>query len=190
MQLYQNYTDAELLSFLRNGDEAAFTEIYDRYWKSLYQAAYKRLSDRERAEDVLQDVFARLWVRRQERQIDHLGAYLASAVRYEVIRHINRNPSALFFYQPLEEMLLEIESPEGKLLAKEIVELTYAYGKTLPEKRRKIFFLHIESKLSTSEIADRLGISTKTVQNQLGTALAGLKTHLAPVILAILSTRF
>jgi RNA polymerase sigma-70 factor (ECF subfamily) len=68
-------------------------------------------------------------------------------------------------------------------------ELVYRYADTLPVKKRQIFLLHVRNKLSTREIAGELQISQKTVQNQLGSALQGLKTNLAPVVLVILSTR-
>jgi RNA polymerase sigma-70 factor (family 1) len=190
MTRYDSHPDEQLLSLLRTGDREAFVAIYNRYWKLLYDKAYKRLADKDQTEDVLQDVFARLWTRREEATIDHLAAYLGSAVRYEVIRYLNRNKSALHYYQPFEEMLMEMESPDSRLITREILAQVYLYADTLPEKRRRIFLLHIQDKLSTKEIAETLAVSQKTVQNQLGTALQGLKTHLTPVIAVLIATRF
>jgi RNA polymerase sigma-70 factor (family 1) len=183
------HIDSHLVERLKAGERGAFEAIYNKYWKQLYDIACKRLGDRDQTEDVLQDVFARLWTRRETLDINNLGAYLASAVRYEVIHYINRNKNALYFYQPFEEVLMEMDSPDGRLIAKEMLELVYKYADTLPEKRKKIFLLHVQNKLSTREIADELGISRKTVQNQLGTALQGLRTNLTPVIAVIIATR-
>jgi RNA polymerase sigma factor (sigma-70 family) len=184
------HTDSELVTLLQTGERAAFSAIYERYWKALYDIAYKRLTDKAQTEDVLQNVFARLWTRREAATIDNLGAYLSTAVRYEVIRSINRNRSALQFFQPFEETLQELEGPDARILARELLASVYAYADTLPEKRRRIFLLHIQDKLSTREIAETVGVSQKTVQNQLGTALQGLKTHLTPVIAVLIATRF
>jgi RNA polymerase sigma-70 factor (family 1) len=190
MLSYALHTEGELVILLQSGEREAFTAIYERYWKHLYDIAYKRLGDRDRTEDVLQDVFARLWTRREEAKIENLGAYLATAVRYEVIRSINRNKSALQFFQPFEETLQELESPDARLLTREMMAAVYAYADTLPEKRRRIFLLHVQDKLSTREIAETVGVTQKTVQNQLGTALQGLKTHLTPIIAVLIATRF
>lgn len=190
MKFNPTYSDGELVSLLRQGDREAFENIYGIYWPLLYDIAYKRLASREQTEDVLQDVFARLWTRREVSEINNLGAYLASSVRYEVIHYINKSKNATRFYEPFEAILREMDSPEDQLLAKEMLELVYQYAETLPEKRKRIFLMHIKSKLTTKEIADELGVTQKTVQNQLGTALQGLKTHLSPVIIAIIVTRF
>jgi RNA polymerase sigma-70 factor (family 1) len=184
------YTDDELVAQLRAGDRMAFEAIYRRYWPLLYAIAYKRLADQEQTADVLQEVFARCWIKREALQIHHLPAYLSSAVRYEVIRYLTRTKTALSFFEPFEALLLEGETPEERLIAKELQELVYKYADTLPVKKRQIFLLHVRNKLSTREIAGELQIAQKTVQNQLGSALQGLKTHLAPVVLVILSTRF
>jgi RNA polymerase sigma-70 factor (family 1) len=189
MTRYDSHSDEQLLSLLKTGEREAFVAIYSRYWKLLYDRAYKRLADIGQVEDVLQDVFARLWTRREVAVIDHLAAYLASAVRYEVVRYLNSHKNSLHYYQPFEEMLTEMESPDARLISKEILNLVYQYADTLPEKRRRIFLLHVRDKLSTREIAETLGITQKTVQNQLGTALQGLKTHLTPVIAALIATQ-
>jgi RNA polymerase sigma-70 factor (ECF subfamily) len=183
------YTDDELLGQLRAGNRMAFEAIYRRYWPVLYTTAYKRLGDKEQTEDVLQEVFARCWIKRETLRIQHLPAYLSSAVRYEVIRYLTRTKTAFSFFEPFEALLLEGETPEERLIAKELQELVYRYADTLPVKKRQIFLLHVRNKLSTREIAGELQISQKTVQNQLGSALQGLKANLAPVVLVILSTR-
>jgi RNA polymerase sigma-70 factor (ECF subfamily) len=95
------YTDDELVAQLQAGDRMAFEAIYRRYWPLLYTIAYKRLGDKEQTEDVLQEVFARCWIKREAQQIRHLPAYLSSAVRYEVIRYLTRTKTALSFFEPL-----------------------------------------------------------------------------------------
>ena len=190
MTPYTTYTDNELVMMLERGDRTAFETIYNRYLSVLYTSTYKRLQHKEQTEDVLQEVFARLWVKRETHHIADLKAYLHVAVRNETINFVTRSKEVFRFYEPIESILEEVDSPEGQLIAKELQSLIYVFANTLPEKRKQIFLLHIKNKLSTKEIAEELGISQKTVQNQLGTALQGLKTNLAPVIIAILATRF
>lgn len=175
---------------LRQGDRAAFTEIYRRYLPSLYDITFKRLKHKEQTEDVLQEVFARLWVKKEMLQIIELVSYLHVAVRNETINYITRHRQVFEFYEPFEHILVETASSDGQLIAKELLAAVYAFAETLPERRKQVYLLHIKNKMSTKEIADKLGITQKTVQNQLGTALHGLKTHIVPVILGLISDYF
>jgi len=184
------YSDQELVFALQQGGAHAFENIYKRYWTRLYPAVYQRLFDREQTEDVLQEVFAYLWVKRETLSIQNLKAYLFAAARYQAIQQLTRKRGPLIFFEPFESMLLEAESPEEKMIAKELREWVIRYADTLPAKRREIFLLHIRDKYTTKEIAEKLGVSQKTVQNQLGSSLKGLKTMITPVILAILGSRF
>jgi RNA polymerase sigma-70 factor (family 1) len=179
----------ELVRLLQAGDRDAFEAIYRRWLPSLYDITYKRLKHKEQTEDVLQEVFARLWARREALRIGDLAAYLHVAVRHETINYITRRKEVWQFYAPFESVLLEADSPDERLLAREMLDLVLAYAETLPPKKREIFLLHVNDKLTTREIADRLGISQKTVQNQLGRALNELRKRLTPVILAYLASR-
>ncbi|MDO7743833.1 MAG: hypothetical protein MUP99_08670, partial [Pedobacter sp.] len=61
---YRSYEDEELVNRMMIGDKLAFDEIYNRYWKKLYDDTYKRLKRAEQVEEIIQDVFADLWVKR------------------------------------------------------------------------------------------------------------------------------
>jgi RNA polymerase sigma-70 factor (ECF subfamily) len=187
MDLRTAYTDNELLALLQTGHMSAFDEIYRRYLPSLYDVVYKRLKCTAYSEDILQEVFARLWLKRESLQIEDLAAYLHTAVRNATINFITRNKEKNVFFEPFETMLSENESTDGKLLEKEMVAFVYAYAETLPEKRRAIFLHHIKDRLTTREIATLLHVSQKTVQNQLATALKGLRSNLTPILLIALA---
>jgi RNA polymerase sigma-70 factor (family 1) len=184
------YTDEGVLRRMAAGDEGAFKMLYDRYWTVLYDKAYQRLKNQQQAEDIVQELFVSLWLRREELSVDNLPAYLNNAVRYRVLNHVLRNKAGSHFYGPFESFFASAQSSDELLLQKELLEAIHAYIATLPEKRREIFLLHFEKNLSTEEISKQLGISQKTVQNQLGTAMQGLRTHITPILLAIISTRF
>lgn len=185
-----NSDETALLSQLKQGDQHAFRTIYGQYWQELYKQAYRRLGIAEQAEDVVQEIFYRLWDKRHQLSIHHLGPYLHRAVRNEVFERLSRSATPSRFFELFETVLLETETPEAVLRSKELLELVVAYAGTLPDKRREIFLLHIESRLNTKEIAAKLQISQKTVQNQLNTALTGLRLHLRTWMLAILSGPF
>jgi RNA polymerase sigma-70 factor (ECF subfamily) len=164
--------------------------LYRRHYHGLYTTAYRRLENREAVEDILQEVFLRLWRRRDRLEIADPAAYLFTAVRYEVLNHLSRNKAPLAFYAPFEAMLLESETPEDRLIAKELFELIHKYAETLPDRRKQVFLLHINSRLSVQEIAEQLNTAPKTVHNHLGIAMKGLRTHIAPAIALVLCTRW
>ncbi|WP_221887914.1 RNA polymerase sigma factor [Chitinophaga polysaccharea] len=90
MNRYQEQTDVELIASLRGGDNHAFAEIYHRYWKKLLAIAYHHSKDKIIGEEIVQEVFIGLWNRRNELYIDHVSAYLATAVKLSVFKQYVR----------------------------------------------------------------------------------------------------
>ena len=189
MVVYNSYTDNELSRLLHQGDEPAFAELYNRYWLELYNTAYQRLKNKEQVEDIIQDVFVKLWIRRAEIQIENAQAYLHTAIRFRVFNYVEREAVHESFFEPFETIGFSSSTADEKVLEKELLDLVYAYINTLPEKRKQIFLLYIKDNLSTREIAERLNISQKTVQNQLGTAMQNLHTRIAPILIAIAASQ-
>lgn len=184
------WSDQQLLALTRDDDRAAFEIIYRRYWYSLYKIARQRLRDHELSEDIVQEIFIRLWERRGDLKIDNLSAYLQTAVRYRVYNCIARDIAPDAIYKPFDGLVAASAvadcKADGIIIEKELLGLVQAYINTLPEKRQRIFNLYFDDNLSTGEIAGRLNISQKTVQNQLGTAIKGLRAHLLPVSICML----
>jgi RNA polymerase sigma-70 factor (ECF subfamily) len=171
-----------LVQQLSQNNREAFKNIYDRYWSSLLDAAWKGLQDRQAAEDLVQGVFLSLWQTREQLQVHNLEAYLKTAVRYKVLNYVVRTKRTHDFFESFYEIFQEKNTPETMCISKNLLELIYAYADILPVKRREIFMLYIQNRLSTKEIAVTLGLSQKTVQNQLGISLQGLRTKLAPFL--------
>lgn len=173
---------------LSQNDSAAFETLYDIYWESLYNTAYKRLQHEEHCKDAVQDVFADLWTRRKELEIDNLGAYLHTAVRFQVLKLVNRHSTRNTYFDPFETVLISYMNADGKVREKELSRIITAWMEELPRKRREIFLLYFEQERTTKEIAAQLNISQKTVQNQLGTAMQSLHAHIAVHLLFIVSS--
>ena len=180
-----------LFALLKQGDEEAFSKIYKLYWAELYNTAYKRLPEKEKCQDIIQNVFTDLWNRKAELNLQKPLAYLHTAVRFQVLKHISRSQKSNFFTESFENELISPLQADGNLLAQEVKELIKLFIKALPEKRREIFVLHYFDGLSTAEIAIELNISQKTVQNQLTTATHALRlrlTHLFLLVSVVIST--
>lgn len=82
---YNGFSDEQLASLLREGDDRAFTEIYNRFWKVLLNQAFQRLKSVEASEELVQDLFISFYQRREEVQIQTtLNAYLMTALKYRI----------------------------------------------------------------------------------------------------------
>jgi RNA polymerase sigma factor (sigma-70 family) len=176
---YIQYTDAQLLELLAHGDRVAFDTIYDRYWKVMYQPAYKRLRNKQQCREIIQEVFIDLWLRRGQVDINNIKAYLLTAVRFQIYKMVPKEKVNLAFFELHETASVCFSGAEANIIEKELMRLVKTWLDVLPEKRRRMFLMHTEDNLSTKEIAKRLSVSQKTVQNQVATAMHGLRIHIA-----------
>ncbi len=174
-----------LFDLLKQGDELAFSKIYKLYWVQLYNAAYKRLPEKEKCQDIVQNVFADLWKRRGDLELENQSAYLHAAVRFQVLKHVSRAPKNNSFVQAFETNLISPLQTDASLLEREAKDLVELFVNALPKKRREIFLLHYFEGLNTAKISARLNISQKTVQNQLTTASHALRLRLTQLFLLI-----
>ncbi|WP_345953383.1 sigma-70 family RNA polymerase sigma factor [Mucilaginibacter sp. PAMB04168] len=186
--------DLKLFALLKQGDDQAFEDIYNKYWYDLYKTAFKRLNDKEKCRDIVQNVFTDLWNRRNELEILNLQAYLHTAARFQALKTISKLSNKTIFIEAFNSNITSGLQSDENLLKKEAQKLVEQFIKALPAKRRKIFVMHYMDDLSTAHIAQELSLSQKTVQNQLTTASHALRlklTHLFSyvIILAVLQYR-
>lgn len=186
MQNFSDYSDNDLMLEIKRDDNAAFTELYYRYWESLYNSAYKRIHDEAICKDIIQDVFTDIWVRRDSLEIDNVAGYLFTAVRFQVFKFISKSKLTTPFLQTFENIVDPSTTTDSNINQKELNILVNAWIETLPKKRRNIYVLHNSEHLSTKEISQRLKISQKTVQNQIATALHNLRSKIAHLLTVFL----
>jgi RNA polymerase sigma-70 factor (family 1) len=170
--------DAVLLLELSKGSKQAFDRLYNRYWKQVFNAAYKRLNDEQQAQDIAQDVFVQLWIRGTKSPIENLPAYLHIAARNGVFKHFEKLGKLAVLPEATAEVSDEHEGADAGMLHQEFLKAFNELVDTLPAQQRLIFKMRFEEDLSSQQIADKLEISPKTVRNQLGKALATLRTSL------------
>ena len=179
MSKFYTYSEKCLLDFLKKGEFAAFEEIYHRYWKRLYYASYRRVQSREISEELIQDIFTSLWEKRESLAIEDLSSYLLAAVKYKVINHFHRELSRKVYLEtqtvPDKDV---INSTEEMVLHEDLNQALNREIEKLPAKRQKIFRLYRQENLSMKQVASELGISEKTVENQLNRAFKVLKLSL------------
>ncbi|HWW42006.1 RNA polymerase sigma-70 factor [Pedobacter sp.] len=176
MASYGEYTDQELIALLKQGDREAFNQIYHRYAEYLYQYALNILRDEDECTDAVQDVFVWLWENGKKINVTVLRSYLISAVKYKLTRVIqsSKRRAEILALNPLREESFVDDNLEIKELKHAIQEFVVS----LPERARLIFEMSRNEYLSNKEIAARLGISEKTVENQMTIVLKKLKSGL------------
>lgn len=179
MLSHSSYDEQGLLARLAADDKEAFAHIYHQYWELLLAMAYNRLKDLQAAEDVVHDVLAGIWHNRHKQHIHSLKNYLATAVKYRILKEI-RKAALLHNYQKKEAGSSRYVSiPDTSSLDhKRIMEMLQKEIDTLPEKCRLIFRFSREQGMSTRQIAGEMQISPKTVENQLNKALHRLRLTL------------
>lgn len=170
--------DTELLIKLSEGSRPAFDMLYNRHWKYVFNAAYKRLNDEQQAQDIAQDVFVQLWIRGTKSPIENLSAYLQVSARNGVFKHFEKQGKLSVLPDTVKDVTDEHDRADAGLLHQEFLRSFNELVETLPQQQRIIFRMRFEEDLSSQQIADQLQISPKTVRNQLGKALATLRTSL------------
>lgn len=180
MQAYNsaNWTDEMLLELIqRQDDRLAFAELYRRYWKPMIDAASQRTGTLQAAEEIVQDVFVSLYIRRKEIRLQsNIKAYLKTALKYQVFK-IYRSQQTRFRHTNniVQKNDIPPLSPDAALENKELREKIYRASEKMPAKCREAFLLSRFGQLSQQEIADKLGISVGTVKNHLAKAMQILR---------------
>lgn len=177
----QLWTDTKLLELVKEDNLTAFEMIYNKYWSRLYLSAYNILRDQQAAEDIVQEIMTDLWARRTTTQIESLNSYLYASIRYKVFKAIKSGKIRDGLYEEIERMSVASQA-EDLLVEKDINKLLELALSQLPPKCREIFLLSRKEHLSTKEIAERLGISPKTVESQITIAIRRLRPVLGEVI--------
>lgn len=179
-----NVEDRLLWVKVQENDINAFDRLYRKYWELVYAAAFKRLADTDYAKDITQDIFLQLWIRREKVTIDNFPAYLLTSVKNNVLKWIAKEQKFI----PVPELLSELEATrdgaDAGVMLKEFMIAYHAVLKTLTPSQQQIFEMRFDQNLSTATIAEKLNISRKTVQNQLGKSLEILRESF-PIMLLL-----
>ncbi|MFK7932702.1 MAG: RNA polymerase sigma-70 factor [Saprospiraceae bacterium] len=165
-----------LLERLRQDDERAFRQLFDQYYHYLTVTAFRYLNDVDKARDFAQDTFVELWNRRTTLVIQsQLKSYLRRAVVNKSLTYLKREKRIDFAeHADLPETPVVPIAPE-ELAAEELQTTIQRTIAALPNRCRVIFQMSRFEEKSHKEIAAALGISTKTIENQMTKALKALR---------------
>ena len=175
-------------TLLAQRDEAAFEQMFKTHFKRLHAYAFTILRDEIQAEEMVQQVFFKLWERNENLSLTgSISSYLYRAVHNESLNYIkHQKVRSNHQLSVAYSMKNEVEHPAKKIMASELEKKIHLALNELPEQCRTIFQMSRFDELKYREIADKLGISVKTVESQMSKALRLLRVKLVDFLIFIL----
>ena len=175
-------------TLLAQRDEAAFEQMFKTYFKRLHAYSFTILRDEIQAEEMVQQVFFKLWERNENLSLTgSVSSYLYRAVHNESLNYIkHQKVRSNHQLNVAYSMKNEVEHPAKKIMAGELEKKIHSALNELPEQCRTIFQMSRFDELKYREIADKLGISVKTVESQMSKALRLLRVKLVDFLIFIL----
>jgi RNA polymerase sigma-70 factor (ECF subfamily) len=161
--------DTELVALLKGGDKTAFKKLFDKYGKRLYQFSLKFLREKEDAEDLLNEVFLKIWENRRNLKTDTSFQSYLFTIAYNNIRQrfLKRSREEKYIQIFATEHLTENLKNEDQIDYLSFVKVVNDAIEMLPARRREIFLLYYKEELKSKQIAEKLNITEQFVRNQL-----------------------
>ena len=173
-------SDIELFDLLKSGDHAAYEEIYNRYYATLYIHAFKRLQEREECRDIIQELFTNLWLKREEIDLNgQLSGYLYTSVRNRIFDLLARKKLKSAYVVSIQEFALSNQvTTDHRVRQNMLIAIIDREIQALPPRTREIFELSRKGHFTHKEIAEQLDISEQTVKSTVNNALRVLRVKL------------
>lgn len=189
--LDRNTPDDELWEAIKFGSVPAFELLFDRYWQAVYTTAFSFLNDAEAAAEIANDTFLNIWRKRDTLNIGSFKNYLTTSARYHTYKVLHAKKKMRLSYVenydqlPVSEISVQNEGEEKIRYLNLQVDIEHALL-DLPKRCREIFLLSRIANLTNVEIAERLSISQRTVENQICIAQKYLQHNMKTIALTLL----
>lgn len=174
----------KLIEGLKNGDQKVFNNIFEAYYAPLCRYCARIVYDPLIAEEIVQDLFCKIWVKREEIEINSsLKAYLYKAALNHAINYLEHIKTEEKYRQFIGFNVNEsLDYPLDILNEEDVKRVLSLALHQMPEKRRMIFEMSRNEDMRYQEIADKLNISVKTVESQMARALEYLRKIFSDVL--------
>ena len=175
-------SDSDLLLRISNDDEKAFGQIFHRHYKRMVMVARRYMTDLDLSENIVQQIFVKLWEQRKNLQINSFEAYLLVSVRNSCNNELKHQKTIRKYENQAIDEPWETDDvyPDNETLEK-----IYKVIEEMPPQRKKIFKMNRLEGMKYKEIAEALQLSPKTVEVQISKALKYLKENLSYLKLSI-----
>ena len=165
------------------GDKPSFDAIFRHYYPSLVRYCLRYVGDTDVAAEIVQDLFVKIWTGRSRLNItSSFDSYIVRSVRNGALTYINKVKLHDEVHQNLVTVDVESNDPSEELQSKNLEHSYQQVLAAMPEKRREVFLASRFDGLKYAEIADKMGISLKTVETHMSAAIKQLKDGLKDYI--------
>lgn len=173
------YNERELLKLVAASDKNAFTQVYNNYRNKIYSIAFELTESSVVAEEIVQDVFLKIWVKRTTLdEVTHFRAYLFTITRnyvFTALKRIARQET--IEVNAMQDAPLYYHDTENRVLNNEYTRLIQAAIDRLPEQQRQVYNLIKKEGLKREEAAAALRLSPETVKTHLAQAMRSIRTY-------------
>lgn len=187
----QKYSQDEaqaLVKALKEGNQLAFRIVYKTYAAQTFSLAFKYLLNKELAEDAVQNLFLKLWLKKEE--IDEtkpINRYLFTMLKNDLLNTLRDSKKNIYLLEDCLSMVLELEdNSQNENLKQEQMNIIQQALEQLSPQRRKVFEMKVSGKYSNQEIADKLNLSINTIKFQYSQSLKQIRATVGELSLLLL----
>ena len=186
----QKYSQDEaqaLVKALKEGNQLAFSIVYKTYAAQTFSLAFKYLLNKELAEDAVQNLFLKLWLKKEE--IDEtkpINRYLFTMLKNDLLNTLRDSKKNIYLLEDCLSMVLELEdNSQNENLKQEQMNIIQQALEQLSPQRRKVFEMKVSGKYSNQEIADKLNLSINTIKFQYSQSLKQIRSTVGELSLLL-----
>jgi RNA polymerase sigma-70 factor (family 1) len=191
IKMFQKYSQDEaqaLVKALKEGNQLAFSIVYKTYAAQSFSLAFKYLLNKELAEDAVQNLFLKLWLRKEE--IDEtkpINRYLFTMLKNDLLNTLRDSKKNICLLEDCLSMVLELEDNSlNENLKQEQMNIIQQALDQLSPQRRKVFEMKVSGKYSNQKIADKLNLSINTIKFQYSQSLKQIRMAVGELGLLLL----
>lgn len=183
-------TDKLLVTEFEKGNKKAFRKLFELFWEPMYSNAKSIVLDGDIAKDIVQNIWTNIWQHRETRKIQNFEGYIYKVVRYNCYKYLRNNRFRSTHIAIIDTLQLGVEPEIEKLQDLEETQIVIQNSlDKLSPRCRQIFTLSRLEDTSNEEIAASLGISKRSVENQISIALNSIR-HNMLTIQSVVTTFF
>ena len=177
-----------LVKALKEGNQLAFSIVYKTYAAQTFSLAFKYLLSKELAEDAVQNLFLKLWLKKEE--IDEtkpINRYLFTMLKNDLLNTLRDSKKNIYLLEDCLSMVLELEdNSQNENLKQEQMNIIQQALEQLSPQRGKVFEMKVSGKYSNQEIADKLNLSINTIKFQYSQSLKQIRSTVGELSLLLL----
>lgn len=180
MRLPDTFDEAQMLELLRQGDESSFARIFGRFHRKVYGTALGFLKSPTQSEEIVQDVFMKVWLKRAEfGDVKNLEAYLLAMTRHLILDRLKKAAYENTHLKAFTDSCAHFtDTTDHRLRNRQCETLLEEAITLLPPQQKQVYTLAKTAGLSQEEIAQQMGLSRLTVKKHMAMALHRIRHYL------------